>query len=55
MSVNILPESKAIFYLKYEELLSRQKGLYDIIINLHPGQPVEDIEVQVSDMKFVKF
>ncbi|XP_044751424.1 inter-alpha-trypsin inhibitor heavy chain H4-like [Coccinella septempunctata] len=48
VSVNIMPESKATFYLTYEELLIRQKGLYDIIVNLHPGQPVKDMEVQVN-------
>lgn len=43
-----MPESKATFYLTYEELLTRQKDLYDIVINLHPGQPVKDMEAQVS-------
>ncbi|XP_044751117.1 inter-alpha-trypsin inhibitor heavy chain H4-like isoform X2 [Coccinella septempunctata] len=48
VSVNIEPQSKAIFYLTYEELLRRQNGAYDIIINLHPGHPVKDLEVQVN-------
>ncbi|XP_045472691.1 inter-alpha-trypsin inhibitor heavy chain H4-like isoform X2 [Harmonia axyridis] len=48
VSINIMPESKAIFYLTYEELLSRQKGLYDIVINLRPGQPVDEMEAQVN-------
>ncbi|KAL3280741.1 hypothetical protein HHI36_003976 [Cryptolaemus montrouzieri] len=48
VSVNIEPESKATFYLTYEELLKRQNGQYDIVINLHPGQVVKDMEVKVN-------
>ncbi|KAK9890512.1 hypothetical protein WA026_010588 [Henosepilachna vigintioctopunctata] len=59
VSVNIEPQSKATFYLTYEELLARQNGQYEIVINLHPGQPVKDLGVQVNinetrPLKFVK-
>jgi len=47
VSVNIEPESKAAFYLNYEELLKRQDGHYELVINLHPGQPVQDLSVEV--------
>ncbi|XP_045472684.1 inter-alpha-trypsin inhibitor heavy chain H4-like isoform X2 [Harmonia axyridis] len=48
VSVNIEPQSKAIFYLTYEELLRRQNSAYDIVVNLHPGHPVKNLEVQVN-------
>lgn len=47
VSVNIEPASKATFYLTYEELLKRENG-YEIVINIHPNQPVPQLEVQVS-------
>ncbi|KAL3280735.1 hypothetical protein HHI36_003971 [Cryptolaemus montrouzieri] len=48
VSVNIEPQSKATFYLTYEELLQRQNGAYDIVVNLHPGQAVKDLGVEVN-------
>ncbi|KAK9890510.1 hypothetical protein WA026_010587 [Henosepilachna vigintioctopunctata] len=48
VSVHIEPQSKAVFYLTYEELLKRQNGAYDIVINLHPGQLVKELEVEVN-------
>lgn len=47
VSVNVEPESKAAFYLNYEELLKREDGHYELVINLHPGQPVKDLSVEV--------
>mgnify|MGYP005986187611 CR=1 FL=1 len=47
VSVNIEPESKTIFRLVYEELLERQVGQYELVINIHPGQIVKDLGVQV--------
>ncbi|KAF2887422.1 hypothetical protein ILUMI_18751, partial [Ignelater luminosus] len=46
VSVNIEPETKAVFYLTYEELLKREDGHYEQVINLHPGQPVKDLSVE---------
>ncbi|KAJ3655071.1 hypothetical protein Zmor_014214 [Zophobas morio] len=48
VSVNIEPESKTIFRLVYEELLERQVGQYELVINIHPGQIVKDLGVQVN-------
>ncbi|KAF2899117.1 hypothetical protein ILUMI_07056 [Ignelater luminosus] len=48
VSVNVEPETKAAFYLWYEELLQRQDGHYEQVINIHPGQPVKDLHVEVS-------
>ncbi|CAG9863255.1 unnamed protein product [Phyllotreta striolata] len=59
VSVNVEPQKKAVFYLKYEELLERQNGKYELVINIHPGQPVKQLDVQVnidesSPLKFVR-
>lgn len=48
VSVNIEPETKASFWLTYEELLQRRDGRYELVVNLHPGQPVKDLTVEVS-------
>ncbi|KAB0797976.1 hypothetical protein PPYR_08969 [Photinus pyralis] len=47
VSVNIEREAKAAFYLTYEQLLKRQDGHYEQIINIHPAQPVKDLHVEV--------
>ena len=47
VSVNIQPEAKAAFYLSYEQLLNRQDGHYEQVINIHPGQFVKDLNVEV--------
>ncbi|XP_015836286.1 inter-alpha-trypsin inhibitor heavy chain H4 isoform X1 [Tribolium castaneum] len=48
VSVNIEPSSETIFRLTYEELLQRQNGQYELIINVHPGQIVDDLCVEVK-------
>lgn len=48
VSVNIEPQSKAIFYLTYEELLQRRNQQYEIVLNIHPGQPVKNLNVEVN-------
>lgn len=47
MTVNVEPNSKAIFNLTYEELLVRRNGVYNHAINLHPGALVPRMEVRV--------
>ncbi|KAK4880127.1 hypothetical protein RN001_008273 [Aquatica leii] len=47
VSVNIEPAKKAAFYLSYEQLLNRQDGRYEQVVNIHPGQPVKDLSVEV--------
>ena len=47
VSVNIEPQSKATFYLSYEELLERRKKAYELVINIHPKQLVKDLSVNV--------
>ncbi|XP_018575083.1 inter-alpha-trypsin inhibitor heavy chain H4-like [Anoplophora glabripennis] len=59
VSVNIEPESKVIFFLTYEELLERKNDQYELIVNIHPGQIVKDLNVKVQinenrPLKFVK-
>lgn len=50
VSVNVEPQSKATFYLTYEELLVRKNEKYEVVLNIHPGQPVKDLAVQVSSL-----
>lgn len=47
VSVNIEPFEKVIFNLTYEQLLVRKHSKYEMIINLHPGQLVKDLNVDV--------
>jgi hypothetical protein len=45
VSVNVEPQKKVNFKLTYEELLSRKLGSYKQVINLDPGQIVDDLKV----------
>ncbi|XP_076256912.1 inter-alpha-trypsin inhibitor heavy chain H4-like isoform X3 [Rhynchophorus ferrugineus] len=59
VSVNIEPQSKATFYLRYEELLVRKTEKYELVLNINPGQPVKKLAVEVDiiesrPLKFVK-
>ncbi|XP_019867100.2 inter-alpha-trypsin inhibitor heavy chain H3 isoform X2 [Aethina tumida] len=47
VDVNLEPQSKAVFYLTYEELLQRNKDQYEIVLNIHPGQPVKNLNAKV--------
>lgn len=45
VSLNVEPQKKVHFKLTYEELLSRKLGTYRHVINLDPGQIVNDLKV----------
>ncbi|KAF5287093.1 hypothetical protein FQA39_LY16078 [Lamprigera yunnana] len=47
VNVNVEPQKKAAFYLSYEQLLNRQEGRYEQVINIHPGQYIEDLSAEV--------
>nr|XP_026484892.1 inter-alpha-trypsin inhibitor heavy chain H3-like [Vanessa tameamea] len=47
VSVNVEPNTEAVFNLTYEELLVRRNGVYNHAINLHPGALVPKMEVTV--------
>lgn len=49
VSVNIQPHSNTTFYLTYEELLERKEEKYEVVLNIHPGQPVKNFTVQVTE------
>lgn len=51
VSVNVESQAKAAFYLTYEELLKRKQGRYELIVNIHPGQPIDDLSVRVGCSK----
>ncbi|CAG9839606.1 unnamed protein product [Diabrotica balteata] len=59
VSINVEPESKATFHLTYEELLERKNNQYELVLNIHPGQVVKDMNIEVfvnesRPLKFVK-
>lgn len=43
--MNVEPHQKIDFELTYEELLSRRLGTYRHVLNLDPGQIVQDLRV----------
>ncbi|KAL0895535.1 hypothetical protein ABMA27_011641 [Loxostege sticticalis] len=47
VSVNVEPNTVAVFNLTYEELLVRRNGVYNHAINLHPGALVPKLTVTV--------
>ncbi|VVC88007.1 unnamed protein product [Leptidea sinapis] len=47
VSVNVEPNTTAVFNLTYEELLVRRNGVYNHAINLHPGALVPKMKVTV--------
>ncbi|XP_018575685.1 inter-alpha-trypsin inhibitor heavy chain H4 isoform X2 [Anoplophora glabripennis] len=57
VSVNVEPESKVVFLLTYEELLDRRNDQYELIVNIHPGQIVKDlnVKVQINESRPLKF
>merc|ERR1711953_204264 len=48
VDINLEPQAKVEFRLTYEELLERQDGTYDYIININPGAVVEDFHVNIN-------
>ncbi|EFA04004.1 inter-alpha-trypsin inhibitor heavy chain H4 isoform X2 [Tribolium castaneum] len=56
-SANLKPESNATFRLIYEELLRRQFGQYQHVINIHPGQIVDDlyVKIHINESRPLKF
>jgi len=48
VSVNVEGGAKVVFKLTYEELLERRLGLYDHMININPGQIVEDFKISIE-------
>lgn len=48
VAVNVPPGTRVSFSLSYEELLSRRLGRYELSLGLRPGQPVQNISLDVS-------
>ncbi|XP_077074887.1 inter-alpha-trypsin inhibitor heavy chain H6 isoform X3 [Siphateles boraxobius] len=48
VAVNVPPGTRVSFSLSYEELLSRRLGQYELSLGLRPGQPVQNISLDVS-------
>ena len=47
VSVNTEAKSSVTFYLLYEELLQRKRGIYEHVINLTPRQKLKDFGIDV--------
>ena len=41
-------EEKVTFNLTYQEVLQRRLGVYEHVVYIEPGQPVEDLSVEVA-------
>ncbi|XP_043080312.1 inter-alpha-trypsin inhibitor heavy chain H6 [Puntigrus tetrazona] len=48
VAVNVPPGARVSFSLTYEELLSRRFGRYELSLGLRPGQPVQNVSLDVS-------
>ncbi|XP_009295210.1 inter-alpha-trypsin inhibitor heavy chain H6 [Danio rerio] len=48
VAVNVPPGARVSFSLSYEELLSRRLGRYELSLGLRPGQPVQNLSLEVS-------
>ena len=48
ISINLEPGAQADFTLIYEELLVRRLGSYKLVVNVNPGQIIEDLRVFVG-------
>ena len=50
VSVNTEARSRVTFYLLYEELLQRKRGIYEHVINLTPRQKLKAFGIDVRSM-----
>ncbi|XP_041349325.1 inter-alpha-trypsin inhibitor heavy chain H3-like [Gigantopelta aegis] len=48
VEVNVAATTKVTFNLTYEEVLKRRLGTYQHVIFVDPGQPVEDLKIDVA-------
>lgn len=48
VAVSVPPGVHMHFSLMYEELLTRRLGRYELALGLRPGQPVQNLSVDVS-------
>ncbi|XP_060080591.1 inter-alpha-trypsin inhibitor heavy chain H4-like isoform X2 [Ylistrum balloti] len=48
IDVNVAAEQKVTFELRYQELLQRKLGSYNHVIYVKPGQPVDDMRIDVD-------
>ncbi|KAF4533381.1 hypothetical protein B566_EDAN002783, partial [Ephemera danica] len=46
-TVSLAPREEATLYVTYEQLLTRRLGIYEVVLNLHPGQVVPDLRAEV--------
>lgn len=47
MSINVAALSNVTFELRYQELLRRRLGTYEHAVYVNPGQPVQDMMIEI--------
>ncbi|XP_018579737.1 inter-alpha-trypsin inhibitor heavy chain H3-like isoform X2 [Anoplophora glabripennis] len=57
VSVNMEPQSIAVFLLTYEEMLQRIHDQYELVLNICPGRIVDNlsVEVNINESRALKF
>ncbi|ESO91278.1 hypothetical protein LOTGIDRAFT_105230, partial [Lottia gigantea] len=57
VQVNIKAHKKVAFNLTYQEVLRRKKGYYDHTVYINPGEPVDDLRVNVNlvESRYITF
>lgn len=48
IQVNVEAEEKVTFELRYQELLQRKLGHYNHVIYVKPGEPIQDLRIDVD-------
>lgn len=57
VAVSVPPGAHVSFRLSYEDLLPRRLGRYELSVGLRPGQPVENLtlDVQITERTGISF
>ena len=48
VEINVAAQDKVTFNLTYQEVLERRLGVYEHVVYIDPGQPVEDLSIEVA-------
>lgn len=57
VAVSVPPGARVFFSLSYEELLPRRLGRYELSLGLRPGQPVQNLtlDVRITERTGISF
>ncbi|XP_059486664.1 inter-alpha-trypsin inhibitor heavy chain H5-like isoform X2 [Neocloeon triangulifer] len=45
IGLSLRAKEEAVLYISYEQLITRKLGIYEVVLNLHPGQIVPELRV----------